>query len=572
MVAITTVVVGVTLVWAGSGVAGGISAAVRAGDSLDLLQGVLSVPNYNEELYGSSGSLQGGFSAPRLISEPGDGVESANAAVNGAGDLLVAWDARRNYPRPELDSVRVLPRHLVSELPRGIWYAWRPARGSYSAPRELVAPAPGQGRALATMDAAGEAVVAYEERGSVYLRRARADGSFGPATTVAPGDLYYAGLDQAGELLVVSGHAGWLQARLAAPMGELGKPQNIGRLANTETDEIPQVVMNTLGAAVIADGETVAYRKAGRRFGAPQPLAPAATPTSHGTVLGVASVVMDQQGYAYFALARTFGEGLAPPSVGEASEWDGRASPPIPTPLGSGFLRGMSLAKNEAGEVALAYGEGGTGSYVRFSANGQPFGAPQPLGIGGSCLNTELPELAERAIPQCEGNLTLVGAEGNAFFGISSFADAAIGTAFRVRSLSQSGTGPPVYGSPPEYVSPLPRLTPASFADFGPSVIVNAREQLPGEVACGTEEGNCTIRIVVTSAKTPTQMLGTATLHINRWEQRAVAISLNHLGQRRLAHRGSLTARLVTNTTGSYGPSLETTYPLTILRRHRRHR
>jgi hypothetical protein len=67
----------------------------------------------------------------------------------------------------------------------------------------------------------------------------------------------------------------------------------------------------------------------------------------------------------------------------------------------------------------------------------------------------------------------------------------------------------------------------------------------------------------------PRLTLGHVTMQLGRFEERPVTIGLSRLGRRELTKRGTLHMRLLTRTTGTYGPALETTYPLTVLGAHR---
>lgn len=527
-------------------------------------------------LYAYSGSPQSGFSVPVPISEPGDGPGAPDLAVDGAGDALAVWSAARLY------RARFGPG---LQLPRGIWYARRPAGGSFLAPRQLAAPAPGQFLAMAAMSRTGEAAVAYEERGSIYLRRARANRNFGPATVVARGTLGssrpttrlgYVGFDAAGELLIVSNRAGQLLAQFATPSGKFGKVQTIGQLSSGAEEYLSSstaVAMNARGAAVIAwTGNFVyaSYRKPRGRFGPVQRLTPP-IPRDSDARPGLANVVMDERGRAIFGFG-VFG-GIVGLGKAETSSWNGKGAPSAPTPVGGGASPepGMSLAENEAGEAAVAYSEGfRAGVGVSFSSNGQPFGSPQRL-APGTCPATTLLAVRE----SCEGIPTLVGAQGGNFFTVLKLPvplqhdTEAFGQMSEIRGLSRAGTTPPSYVSLPEPVFPEPRSDPASVVNVGATTTVDAHGRIHAQVQCGTDEGSCSVQMAVREAAPHGLTLGRLSVRLgNSFVERPVTITLSRAGRRDLARRRMLRANLLTRTTGAYGLALETTYPLTLVGAH----
>jgi len=435
---------------------------------------------------------------------------------------------------------------------------------------------------MAAMNKTGEAVIAYEQRGSIYLRRARANRDFGSATMITPGTLTssgpttrlgYVGFDAAGELLIVSSHAGWLQARFAAPRGKLGKAQIIGPRFSRSEYLLGNfaVAMNARGAAVIAWAANfvfAVYRKPLGRFGPTQRLTPSIPQDSDARPV-LANVVMDERGHAVFALG-IFG-GVVGLGYAEASEWDGKGAPSVPTRLGGGVITegGMSLAQNEAGEAAIAYSEEhGAGGVVRFSSNGQPFGSPQTITAGPCPETVRLRVKSEH----CGGIGTLVGARDGTFFAVSWLSVVLqhyAGQVVEIRSLSQAGASSPLYVSLPEPVFPQPRPGPASVVNFGAPTTADAHARIHGQAQCGTDEGSCSVQISVKEAAPPRLTLGHVTMQLGRFEERPVTIGLSRLGRRGLARRGTLHMRLLTRTTGTYGPALETTYPLTVLGAHR---
>jgi hypothetical protein len=559
-----------------SGSADGAEMAAGPDQSLTVVETL--VPSYTggsalSTLYAYSGSLQKGFSVPVPISEPGDGPEAPDLAVDGAGDALAAWSAARLY------SARLQSGGSL-QMPRGIWYAWRPAGGSFLLPQQLAAPAPGQGIVMAAMSRTGEAAIAYEERGSIYLRRARKQ-RFGPATLVISGTLTssgpttrlgYVGFDAAGELLIVSSHAGKIQARFAAPNRRLGKPQVVGpRLSSSEY--LPgrlAVAMNARGAAVIAwasDFVFAAYREPRSRFGPTRRLTPPIPGDSDARPM-LANVVMDERGLAIFGLGIVGGvDGLG---LAETSYWDGQGAPATPMPLGSGITPepGMSLAENGANEAAIAYDEElGAGIGMRFNSQGQPFGPPQTI-TAGPCPETGRPAVTSE---HCRGIPTIVGARDDTFFAVTRssvilqhYTDV-YGRVAEIRNLSRAGTTPPRYVSLPEPAFPEPRSAPASIINIGVTATVDTHGRIHAKVQCGTDEGDCSVRMSVNAGAPRRLPLGHLTVRLGGFEERPITITLSHRGRRELARRGSLHVSLLTRTTGTYGPALETTYPFTVL-------
>jgi hypothetical protein len=574
---VAVVAVALTPVFSGS--ADGAEMAAGPDQSLTVVESL--VPSYAvgsplstlSPLYAYSGSPQKGFSVPVPISEPGDGPEAPDLAVDGAGDALAVWSASRLYSARSQFSESL-------KMPRGIWYAWRPAGSSFLLPRQLAAPAPGGGVAMVAMSRTGEAAIAYEERGSIYLRRGRVSRGFGPATVIAGGTLTpigpttrlgYVGFDAAGELLIVSSHTDRIQAQFVAPNGRLGKAQLIGpRLSKHEY--LPgdlAVAMNARGAAVIAwasDYVFAAYRKPRSRFGPTQRLTPP-MPRDSDVGPGLANVVMDERGLAMFGLG-IFG-GIAGIGSPETSYWDGKGAPSEPTSLGGGTTTqpGMSLAENEAGEAAVAYlGQEDAGVEVRFSSHGQPFGPSQKM-TAGPCPGVVLTVTLEH----CEIIPAIVGARDDAFFAVTRLlvvghhSPNGYGRVAEIRSLSQGGVSPPSYVSLPEPPFPESLSAPASIMNIDATTTVDARGRIHAKVQCGTDEGGCSVSMSVDNGASRGPILGHRTVRLGGFEERPITITLSHRGRRELVRRGSLHVLLLTRTTGTYGPALETTYPLTLL-------
>jgi hypothetical protein len=465
-------------------------------------------------------------------------------------------------------------------MPRGIWYARSTAGGSFLPPQQLAAPAAGQSVAMAAMSGTGEAAVAYEDRGSIYLRRARANRDFGPATVITGGTLTpigpttrlgYVGFDAAGELLIVSTRANRIQTRFIAPNGRLGKAQLIGPQLSKH-EYLPgdlAVSMNASGAAVIAwasDYVFAAYRKPRSRFGSTQRLTPP-IPRNSDEGPGLANVVMDERGLAMFGLG-TYG-GIAGLGLPAMSYWDGKGAPSEPTSLGGGTSTqpGMSLAENEADEAAVAYlGQQGAGVEVRLNSNGQPFGPSQKM-IAGPCPGVGLAVTLE----PCGVIPAIVGARDGAFFAVTRLpaigqhSPDESGRVAEIRSLSRAGVSPPSYVSLPEPPFPEPRSAPASIINVDATTTVDAHGRIHAKVQCGTDEGGCSVSMSVNPEAPRMPILGHRTVRLGGFEERPITITLSHRGRQELVRRGSLHVLLLTRTTGTYGPALETTYPLTLL-------
>lgn len=571
---VAAVAVALTSVFSGSA----NSAEMAAGPDQSLTVVETLVPSYTDgsplsTLYAYSGSLQNGFSVPVPISEPGDGSGSPDLAVDDVGDALAVWSASRLYPARSQYGESL-------QMPRGIWCAWRPAGSSFLLPRQLAAPAPGPGVAMVAMSKTGEAAVAYEDRGSIYLRRARANRDFGPARVIAGGTLTpigpttrlgYVGFDAAGELLIVSSHTDRLQAQFIAPNGRLGKAQLIGpRLSKHEY--LPgdlTVAMNARGAAVIAWASNyvfAAYRKPRSRFGPTQHLTPP-IPRDSDARPALANAVIDERGLAMFGLG-TFG-GIAGIGLPEMSYWDGKGAPSEPTSLGSGTTTqpGITLAENKAGEAAVAYlGQQGAGVEVRFNSHGQPFGPSQRM-IAGPCPGVGL----AASLEPCGVIPAIVGARDGAFLTVTrpsvigQHSPDESGRVAEIRSLSPAGVSPPSYVSLPKPPSPEPRSAPASIINVDATTTVDAHGRIHAKVQCGTDEGGCSVSMSVNPEAPRMPILGHRTVRLGGFEERPITITLNHRSRRELARRGSLHVLLLTRTTGTYGPALETTYPLTLL-------
>jgi hypothetical protein len=426
------------------------------------------------------------------------------------------------------------------------------------------------------MSRTGEAAVAYESQGAIFLRRARANRDFGPATLVTRGTLGYVGFDATGELLIVSSRTNGprvyqLQARFAPPLGKLGKEQTIGS-PSPAFEHLPgrlAVAMNAHGATVIAWTENfvlASYRRPRGRFGPPQRLTPP-VPRDSDARPALANVVMDERGRAIFGLG-IFG-GIVGLGYAETRSWNGKGAPSAPTRVGGGVTPepGMSLAENEAGEAAVAYSEGfRAGVGVSFSSDGQPFGSPQRL-VPATCPVTALLFVRE----SCEGIPTLVGAQGRNFFTVLKLPvplqhhTEVFGQMSEIRGLSRVGATPPRYVSLPEPVFSGPRSDPASVVSVGATATVDAHGRIYAQVQCGADEGGCSVQMAVRETAPHRLTLGRLSVRLGGFVERPVAIVLSRAGRRELARRRRLHASLLTRTTGAYGPVLETAYPLTLV-------
>jgi hypothetical protein len=565
-------------------------------------------PTPPSTLYASSGSLQGGMSTPMVISEPGDATSEAGLGVDSAGNVVAAWNASRCY-------LGFNKYFACLSVPRGIWYAWKPAGGVFSAPQQLAAPAPGQGRVLVAMDSAGDVVVGYEQRGSVFIRRAHANGSFGPPVEVMSGSLMdngtqnarldYVGLDSQGELLIVADRDGMLEDRLGRPGRALGSPQMItpreSRSGYPYIGSVPApvVAMGSGGDAFIAwteqykSGQEVqtVLRPAGGTFGPLQRLTSLmGTPHDRSWSSPTAAVV-NAQGHAILALIK-----VAYPfaNVVEVSESSASGIMSVPSALGTdGFPgpgeTGVSLAENSDGETALRYGETSPAAQAidgdpftidaRFDASNRPFGPPKVIKSGtiGCSFAESVPPFAQPR-PGCESVPTLIGAEGQAFYAVYSFPH---GLGYQhglngievnptegmveIQRLTQTMAGPTVELALPAITSPQPEPAPASLVDLGTSVQMDTHGRIHGHATCGNSGGrSCAITIAIEQATNTHLVLARKLLDIPAIEPHPLTITLDRSARRLLAHRHSIQALIVTSTTSNGGQATETDYPLTI--------
>ena len=611
------------LLVAAMGLVSGLGLAVQA--DATLLPGPGASLTYVESprlartsrLYASTGSLQEGMSAPVAISEPGDNSGLASLAGDSAGDVLAVWDSERNYEGFDRYDVPL-------SIPRGIWYAWKSAGGVFGPPQQLVAPAPGQGQPRVAMDPSGEAVVGYEDRGSVFIRRARANGAFGAAEPAMQGSLIagsysgwgstwldFVGLSNQGELLVVTHRERTLEMRLAAPGGGLSPPQVApgpsqvsGREAKCCTGPHNVVAaMGSRGDAVVAWEEYVnhpsggvtlqtnaAYRPAGERFGPTQHLT---SPESGPASASPTEAVVDGQGHAILAMIGLRG----PQPIVNVSESD--ASGVLSTPAFVGTNSDpsygpstISLAENADDEAALRYAEasgGSTGGYpftvfVRFRAGGEALGPPQTLKSGTKDCYELVTGGAQRSYG-CSALPTLVGAPEKAFYAVYGFEregpGAPRGWEVLIQRLTREGTGPSVRFALPQLMEPEPEPAPASVVDFGDSTQADFRGHIHGHVTCGNHGGGednskangwCSIGVTIRDTNEPRLLLARTDLRVQAITPHPVTIVLDQAAKRLMAHHRVITALLVTRTANGARPPTETDYPLTITAPTRRTR
>jgi hypothetical protein len=507
--------------------------------------------------------------------------------------VLATWSARRCYEG--------FNKYFAClSIPRGIWYAWKPAGGAFSAPQQLAAPALGQGVVLVTMNPAGDVVVGYEQRGAVFIRQAHTNGPFGAPIEVMSGTsrgsqtarLDYVGLDSQGELLVVTDRDGMLEARIAMPGRALGIAQVImPQSGRSERPTIccsgaPVVAMGARGDVLIAwqegyqggQNQTQAvYRPAGGRFGPLQHLTGLQTSASS---TDPEATVVNGQGHAVLALIGTGG----PPPVVEISESNASGIMSVPSALGTNGHGGMgenllSLADNAEGETALRYGETPPGQAidgtpftvdVRFSANGQPFGPAQALESGTvGCSAVAASARTTQLFPGCESVPTLVGAEEHAFYAVSAFQQeltySTSNWVVNIQRLTQNGAGPAVELTLPTRTIPEAEPGPASLVDLGTSVQMDRHGRIHGHVTCGNHgEGSCAIAITIKQATSLNTVLAHTLVKIPAIEPHPLTLTVGRAAKRLLAHHHSIEAQIVTSTTSGEGPATQTEYPLTI--------
>src|SRR5262249_20972661 len=134
-----------------------------------------------------------------------------------------------------------------------------------------------------------------------------------------------------------------------------------------------------------------------------------------------------------------------------------------------------------------------------------------------------------------------------------------------IRGLSRAGVTPPRYVSLPEPVFPEPRSDPASVVNVGATTTVDAHRRIHTQLQCGTDEGDCSVQLALRETAPHRLTLGRLSVRLGRFVERPVAITLSRAGRRELARRRRLHVSLLTRTTGTYGPALETAYPLTLV-------
>jgi hypothetical protein len=555
----------------GSVASAGAALVEGPGGSLTLVEAAQGPQTRGAIVYASSGSLTGGFSSAVPISEPGDSAEDVQVATDGAGDVLAVWNADRDYEG--------FNRYMMPMvLPRGLWFAWRRKGGTFSAPQQLVAPPANEGEVQVAMDPGGEAAIGYEERGSVYIRRASAVGEvFGPPVRAMSGSLSreestahldYVGLDSLGELFVLISRHGILQVRTALPHRALGAAQAL--TPSSARSEYPTAAVGSGGAALVSwleNGPTgsqvqAIYRPAGTRFGAVQHLTPVQRP-AYGTIPEAA--VVDGQGDVVLTLIATAGK---TPAL-EVSETTASGLLSAPTAVAEPVdgVAGFSLADNEADETALAYDESSSPGQsiagtpftadVRFSTGARPFGAALVTESGAIPLGGPRP-------------IVLVGA-GDAFYGVSvserSPAVHEISRIVSVQRFTQHGAGPQLLMTLPTVTYPLDSPGPTSLVELGRASRVSPRGRIHGRVTCGNHPGvSCSIQITIRSTAQPDTVLARELVNVPASEKsHPLTVALNRTARRLLGERRAITASIATSTSSVGSAKTQTDYPLTLI-------
>jgi hypothetical protein len=542
-------------------------------------------------LYASTGSLGSGMSFPLRISERGDSVWRPQLAADGSGDAIAVWSAARTYVPCE--------RYFCASVSRGVWYARRPAGGVFSAPHQLLAPTASLADAMVTMDPAGEAVIGYDDHGTVFIRRAPRNGSFGrPMHVQGAASLTYLSLDRRGGLLIVMNRgADIIMASLAAPHHAPG-PSRV--IAQTGCTERHATFCPGFGRAVVADGPRgdaliawdeecafsasrvqTAFRPAGGWFGPPQPLAACtpATPESGG-VFPVAAVV-DRGGHATVGLS-TSSHGERQVEVSQADPAGSFSAPVVLTNRGTGTGQEANLATNGAGETAVVYAEGEQDLHslftveARFSTDGKPFGLAKTMAAGvpgcvfGTGLGVSLAEFNEGcfAIPG------LAGGEGHGFDAVYTLGRPLVtpsisDTVVRIQALTQNSVGPTSQVTLPAVVYDAPwEPQPASLIDLGTTAKIDPHGRLQGEAVCGNNRReSCAVQITITSVGRLRTVL--ARLHVDipviANGSYPLTITLDHAARSILRRHHKIKTLVYTVTTSRTGPPLRTNYPLNIV-------
>jgi hypothetical protein len=439
---------------------------------------------------------------------------------------------------------------------------------------------------MVAMDRAGNAVVGYEERGSVLIRRSSPNRPFGPAVQAAPDTgLIYLGMDDRGELLLVTtSEDGNIQARVAPRGRRLGPRQRITRAGGgISCCTAPIVAIGPRGDALIAwvDGGAGAehrvqalYRRAGQPFGRTQTLAEFADGEEDPATPQQA--VVDQRGRAVLAMVGS-GSWTTPATLKvSTSKASGRLS--VPVVLGSNLSNApevISLAANRTGETALRYVETSPPAQpypvfpftvdVRISASGKPFGPALAL-CSGLLGPTPAPPI------ECEASRKLVGASGGGFYAVSAFTrkpPSADGyDVVQIERITRSSAGPTVQVALPSYSEQAQREAepePASVVDLGALAYADAHGRLEGNVTCGNAYGaSCSIETTITTTSRPRLVIAHARVSATAGES-SIVVKLRSAITQRLRHRRAISALVHTVTEGRGGAGLRTDYPLTII-------
>lgn len=525
----------------------------------------------------SAGSPMEGFSAPRVLSEAGDYAQLEDLVSDASGAGLAVWHSWRAY-----DQERVLTEKYVAgrlnpfELERGFWYSFRRAGGAFSSPLPVAAPMSGRNgstqlaHALAAMNVHGESVIAYSARGSIYVRRGTASGTFGkPVRVVARARafedyLLYAGLDDGGEAMVVWEVRPTQQASGAVQVsvGRLGHPFGTPQTVFSPSPRVGYTLnkvaaMGASGAAVVAyhsdspQGQChgsctrVVYRRASGRFGAPQ------------TIEGVwpFAVNVDRRAGVQLILARE--SSRADVFEVARSGPSGVLAAPVVVGLIGEPLR-VSVAGDSDGDLAISNSNWlEPVMQLRTSLAGGSFGAPVTLASNCCSLNNFWPIKA--------------GVPAVAVTDESEVASAWVGPESETSLLlsERTPTGPsPVSRielvEPP--VGPSP-YAPASVLDLGEAAHPDRTDRLHGSLTCGNNPPSpCKVDITVKATAFPHRLLAARYVQVPAMDTRNISVTLDSVARRLLAQRVRIRARVMVTTQNDSGPATVTDYPLLIIR------
>ena len=506
--------------------------------------------------------------------------------MDGAGDAIAVWTSARTYVPCE--------RYFCPSVARGVWYARRPPGGVFSAPHRLLAPTASLADATVTMDQAGEAVVGYDDRGSVFIRRAPRDRSFGPPIRVQnEATLTYLSLGRRGGLLIVTNRgAGVIMAALAAPHHAPGRSRVIAQTdcSAHQAGFCPRfgpsvVAIGSRGDALIAWEEEcefsasrveAAFRPAGGQFDPPRPLMACTQGNPEtGEIFPVAAAV-DGGGHATLGLS-TFSHGQRLVEVSQANPEGAFSAPVILTTRRTGTGREVNVATNGAGETALVYAEEeGFTVQTRFSTGGQPFGPAQTItsGVPGCPSGSGHGVVSAEFNAGCDTIPELAGGQGTGFYavytlsrplGMPSISD----TVVRIQRVTQTSGGPTSQLTLPAVTYDVPwEPQPASLIDLGTTAETDFHGRLHGEALCGNNQReSCAVEITIKSVGSRPIVL--ARLHVNipvtANGSYPVTIPLHRAARQLLRRHHRLKALLYTVTASNAGPPLRTNYPLNIV-------